>query len=132
MSKDNTLLYAGLAVAAVFLVTRKKSATVPVTPYQGAYIAPVNTANSGTSILSSLPGLISNIFNIVKSNQVAASNVSAGYNADGTIQTTNTTQDSINNLSSGSQLTNTLNFPVQTQNQLADNTDDSWLDEYFG
>jgi hypothetical protein len=135
---NNTILYVGLGVVAVYLLTSKKTATsLPIATLPAGSVAPGAPASSSSLILSAASGLAS-IFNQVKSSQQAATNVAQGYNADGTINTGNTTQDSINTLDPGTPGLS-LNIPSGGSNLLNNagdltyvdpNTSDE-LDSYF-
>lgn len=90
MAKDNTLLYVGLGLAALYLYTKKTAAAAPVyAPGTPGYIAPVSASSSLLPVVSQLatsPGLLSTITNLfggsaaapaLTPGQVAANNQAA-------------------------------------------------------
>jgi hypothetical protein len=129
MANNNTLLYVGLGVVVVYFIATKKTATstVPVTSLPPG-TAPSTAVQSGSLILTGLSSL-TNIFNQVKSSQTAAANVSQGYNADGTIQTGNTTQNSINTLPTDTGTPGlSLTIPSSSPDLLASNSSSTYVD----
>lgn len=100
--KDETLMYFVLGGVAIYLLTKKSALPVSTIPPGGyATTAPV-AAQPAQSLLSNIFTAVATIVPKVISSQQAANNVANGYNADGTIPvTSNTGQDSINQISPG-------------------------------
>ena len=107
--KDNTILYVGLGLAAVYLIS-KRSVSIPNTLGPSGSLSRIPVIQSGGSsgsIIPTLTSLAAQITNSIKQN----SNVSQGYNPDGTIQIVDTGQQSVNQLDQGQPLLST-NIPV--------------------
>lgn len=96
--KDNTLIYVGLGLAAVYILS-KRTTTLPLTtsPY-GTGVIPAGSVQPSQSILTNLFSGLSTIIPKIVSANTAANNVSNGYNANGTINLPDESQQEVNTL----------------------------------
>lgn len=104
---NNTLLFVGLGALVVYVVIKKKAAA-PVVAIPSGSVPLVNTvapANSQSLLLNLFNGAAGIAKTIISDNN-ASNNVAQGYNADGTIALSNTTQDSVTALNT------TLDAPI--------------------
>ena len=108
--KDNTLLYVGLGLAAVYVFSKKKTA-IPVSNHPVNTVLPYSPVNQPQSIATTLIPAITSIINKIKGTAPAATNVSNGYNPDGTITLPDQTQTSVNQLPIDTSWMNNI-FPI--------------------
>jgi hypothetical protein len=116
--KDNTVLYLVLGGVALYLFTRRQTNILPKTYYPGGgypgasnyYPSQLPVNQPSQSVVLPLITTVANLANKIFSpgQPSAATNVSNGYNADGTITLPNEVQTSIQNLNDAQLMQTTL------------------------